>query len=103
MISPADVVRVSASGFLRMKQPRPKNKYVVTVQGDTEPIKDELQSLGFKWNQMNRVWYQLRHLTREQFEVIAAAKAYGPELDIVFRHFELFTEGWKERQTWYPI
>ncbi len=69
-ISPPGVVRDLDTGFLRMEFVPIETEAVWIVAGRTYPFKDELRSLGFRWNAANKVWYQLGDLTEQQYDFL---------------------------------
>ena len=73
----------------------PEETEVVWVAvGKTYDIKDDLKSLGFRWNPANKVWYHLGGLTVEYYEFLTELRAYYPALGISFRHFETSDNIW---------
>ena len=71
-------------------------RYVIVAIGKTYPIKDELKSLGFKWNQVQKVWYHLGGQLAEHDEFLTKLNVSYLELGISFRHFELRGNNWNE-------
>ncbi|MBA7607505.1 hypothetical protein ES703_14664 [subsurface metagenome] len=75
-----------------------ETKFVIVAVGKTYPIKDELKSLGFKWNQVNKVWYHVGGLSPEHYEFLTELRDFYLHTDISFRHFEVSGTNWNEIQ-----
>ncbi len=75
-----------------------ETRFVIVAIGRTYPIKDELKSLGFQWNQVQKVWYHLGGLPTEHDEFLTGLRDVYPELGISFRHFEISGNNWNEIQ-----
>ncbi|MBA7474429.1 hypothetical protein ES707_09781 [subsurface metagenome] len=74
----------------------PETDFVIIAQGKTYPIKDELKSLGFKWNKHNKVWYCLSDYTPAEGDFLIELKKCPPTMGICFRAFELKDNVWRE-------
>ncbi|MBA7575592.1 hypothetical protein ES708_17422 [subsurface metagenome] len=79
-----------------MERPPGEIRFVIVALGRTYFIKDELKSLGFKWNQANKVWYHAGGLPTAQYEFLIGLRDANPLLDISFRHFEVTGNNWNE-------
>ncbi len=75
-----------------------ETRLVIVAIGRTYPIKDELKSLGFKWNQVQKVWYHPGGLPTAHLEYLTELRDDNPRLDISFRHFEVTDNNWNEIQ-----
>ncbi|MBA7474760.1 hypothetical protein ES707_10114 [subsurface metagenome] len=73
-----------------------ETRIVIVAIGRTYSVKDELRSLGFKWNQQNKVWYHAGGLPPEHYEFLTGLRNAHPRLDISFRHFEVTGNNWNE-------
>lgn len=81
-----------------MKPTSEETRFVIVAIGRTYPIKDELKSLGFKWNQVNKVWYHPGGLPTAHLEFLTELRDANLRLDISFRHFEVTDNNWNEIQ-----
>lgn len=75
-----------------------ETRFVIVAIGRTYPIKDELKSLGFQWNQVNKVWYHVGGMPPEHYEFLTELRDDNPRLGISFRHFEVTDNNWNEIQ-----
>jgi hypothetical protein len=75
-----------------------QTRFVIVAIGRTYSIKDELKSLGFKWNQANKVWYHAGGLQTAHYEFLTELRDANPLLDISFRYFEVNGNNWNEIQ-----
>ncbi len=96
VISPAGVVRDSDSGALRMELSPEQPSLLIVAVGKTEPVKRELKSLGFKWNQVNQVWYRLGEVTDLHCGFLTAIAEHDVTRGIYYRTFERRGNEWAE-------
>ncbi len=98
VISAAGVVRDSKGGFLRMEPVVKEIEFLIVAVGRTDLIEDELQSVGFQWSAVNKVWYHLGDFTDSQSEYFGRLAQSTPEVGICFRCFEHIDNEWTEIQ-----
>ncbi len=77
-----------------------ETEVVWVAAGKTYPIKEELKSLGFRWNQVNKVWYQMRGFTKEQCDFLMTTINDPLWQGVCIRRFEREDNIWRE--TTYP-
>ena len=73
-----------------------ETRFVIVAIGNTYPIKDELKSLGFRWNPANKVWYHAGGLPPEHYKFLTELRNANSRFDISFRHFEVTGNNWNE-------
>ncbi|MBA7607500.1 hypothetical protein ES703_14659 [subsurface metagenome] len=79
-----------------MELTQPTTEVLVVVLGNTYPVKEQLKSLGFQWNAVNQVWYNLSNWTAKHYESWATEMKGSPWPDVYYRFFELRENVWTE-------
>ncbi len=71
-------------------------KFLIVALGKTYPVKEELKSLGFRWNVVNQVWYRLGEITDLHCGFLADVAERDVKRGIYYRIFERRENGWRE-------
>lgn len=73
-----------------------ENKFVIIAFGKTFRIKEELKDYGFRWNQVQQVWYWISSLSLKDSEqrMDYWADIFGR--GVYFRCFEISGKEWNQ-------
>ncbi|GAI70266.1 unnamed protein product, partial [marine sediment metagenome] len=74
----------------------PTTELLIVALGNTYPIKEELKSLGFRWNAVNKVWYRLGEVTDLHCGFFTDIAGRDVKPGVHFRCFELEETRWRE-------
>ncbi len=93
VISAAGVVHDSASGVLLMEPTEKTKAFMVVAEGNTYRAREDLKSLGFKWNREHGWWYHRMELTAVNCKhwIEGLAEHFGP--GVQFGLFERIDNG----------
>ena len=73
-----------------------ETQFLIIAVGETEPIKEELQSVGFRWNPLQQRWCYQGHFSGPACEVLEGLMDDNPGRDIYFHMFVLIDNAWIE-------